>query len=254
MDQVTSADGTTLAVSQSGTRPALVMIDPAGGFSGFRPMGEAAELLSEHFHVTTYDRRGRGQSGDTQPFAVHREVEDIAAIINYVGEPVTLYGFSSGAALALHAAASSVEIDRVVLFEPAVDLDQEPDIELATELERLIGNDHRGAAVEFFNRSIGVPEEWVSALRDHPAWPGLEALAHTLLYDIAISDATTRDLLSDVTVPVTVLASSGSDTSLQQWAEDVANVVQRGTFERIEGEWHGVSPEALATAIKDATG
>jgi pimeloyl-ACP methyl ester carboxylesterase len=123
---VRSPDGTTLAFERSGDGPPLVMVDPALGYSGFDNIRELGERLATDFSVYTYDRRGRGRSGDTSPYAVEREVEDLAALITEAGAPAFVYGFSSGALLALHAAAMKVPIRKLALFEPPVRPEGEP--------------------------------------------------------------------------------------------------------------------------------
>ncbi|WP_147375399.1 alpha/beta fold hydrolase [Jiangella rhizosphaerae] len=174
-----SADGTPIAVSRSGEGPALVMVDPAGAFHGLRPMAGVVPLLAERFAVHTYDRRGRGDSGDTSPYAPEREVEDLAAVIELAGGEADVYGFSSGAAVTLRALAAGLPIRRAALLEPPFVVGQPADEEFTDRLRDLIGRGERGAAVEFFNRAVGVPDEWIQQLRSHPAWPGLEALAPT---------------------------------------------------------------------------
>jgi pimeloyl-ACP methyl ester carboxylesterase len=121
---VRSADGTSIAFSQVGTGPALVLVDAAAGFRGFGPMGPLAVELAPEFTVFTYDRRGRGESTDTPPYAVEREVEDLQALIEAAGGSACVYGFSSGAVLALRAAADGLPIEKLALMEPPLELDE----------------------------------------------------------------------------------------------------------------------------------
>lgn len=245
----TSADGTLLTVEVKGSGPPLIAVDPAGAFSGLRPLADVLELLSSRFTVLTYDRRGRGQSTDTMPYAVEREVEDIAAVIELADDPVTLFGFSSGAALALHAASAHVPMSRLVLLEPAIDLDGPPDTAFTVELERLVRAGRRAEAIEFFNRAIGVPDEWILSLRSHPSWDGLEALAHTLLYDTTVTDSVTREVLARVEVPTLVLVSQGSGLPLREWSETVAGAIPHGGVRHMPGDWHRVDAEVLTSVI-----
>ncbi|TDD65275.1 alpha/beta hydrolase [Jiangella aurantiaca] len=247
--QARSADGTPIAVSRSGKGPALVMIDPAGAFDGLRPMAGAIPALSERFAVHTYDRRGRGDSGDTAPYAPEREVDDLAAVIELAGGEADVYGFSSGAAVALRAAAAGLPIRTVALLEPPFIVGRPADEEFTGRLRELIGRGERGAAVEFFNRAVGVPDEWIEQLRAHPAWPGLEALAPTLLYDAELTATMTAELLAEVHTPVLVLSSSGSDDYLRGAARDVASRLPAGEHRELPGGWHGIDDTELAAQL-----
>lgn len=246
-----SADGTPIAVLRHGSGPALVMVDPAGAFHGLRPMAGAIPALAERFTVHTYDRRGRGDSGDTAPFAPEREVDDLAAVIELAGGEAFVYGFSSGSAVVLRALAAGLAIPRAALLEPPFAVGEPADEAFVAELSGLISRGERGAAVEFFHRGIGVPDEFVAQLREHPAWPGLEALAPTLLYDVALTASMTPDLLGSVTVPTLVLASSGSDDYLRGAARDVALRLPAGEHREVPGDWHGVDDAALAALLGD---
>jgi pimeloyl-ACP methyl ester carboxylesterase len=249
---VRSADGTSIAFSQIGTGPELILVDAAAGFRGFGPMGALAAALASAFTVFTYDRRGRGESSDTPPYAVEREVEDLQALIDAAGGSACVYGFSSGAVLALRAAADGLPIEKLALMEPPLELDENvpADTELGAEIAELVAAGRRGDAVEHFNRSIGVPEEMIAGLRQAPFWPALEALAHTLAYDTVItSSALPPDRLPAITTPTLVLASAGSDERLLGWAGAVADALSNGSLRTMKGEWHGVSVEDLAPVL-----
>ena len=138
-------------------------------------------MLALHCSVLTYDRRGRGSSGDAENSSVADEINDLAAVVASAPDGSTLFGFSSGAALALHAAAAGLPVERVVALEPPVDLDGEPDEEFLAELQQLLSAGHRGRAVEYFNRAIGVPDELLENLASGPAWPVSKRL-RTLTY------------------------------------------------------------------------
>jgi pimeloyl-ACP methyl ester carboxylesterase len=157
---VRSADGTGIAFERSGSGRAVVMIDPAGGYSGFDNIRGLGALLSAEFTVYTYDRRGRGKSGDTEPYSVAREVEDLAAVIAEAGGAASVYGFSSGGLLALHAAADARVIGKLALFEPPLrGEDEPPDPAFTAEIAELVSSGRRPEAVERFLTSIGVPSE-----------------------------------------------------------------------------------------------
>src|SRR5438067_1305726 len=188
MKELISKDGTTIAFDQLGEGPAAILVSPAlGDRSGNGPL---AALLAPHFTVFNYDRRGRGDSGDTQPYAVEREIEDIEALIKEAGGSAFAYGWSSGAALALEAAVRGLAITKLALFEPPFIVDDSrPPLpqDYVTRLTELVSAGRRGDAVEFFmTAGVGIPAEFVAQMRNDPMWPAMEALAHTLPYDGAI--------------------------------------------------------------------
>ena len=255
MATTTSRDGTRIEFEQTGTGPTLVLVDAAGGFRGFGPMSSLAEHLAGEFTVVTYDRRGRGESGDTPPYAVEREVEDLAAVIEAAGGAAFVHGFSSGAALALLGAAAGLPISMLSLLEPPVALDQPPQQgDLAAEIDALVAAGRRADAVEHFHTSIGVPPEVTADMRQAPFFPMLEGIAHTLAYDSRVTPAVSLATLRSVIVPVLVVSSAASDDRLRGWAEDAAKALPQGRHLTLEGEWHGVSNDVLAHALADFFG
>jgi pimeloyl-ACP methyl ester carboxylesterase len=253
MPTVTSRDGTSIAFSRAGTGPSLILVDAAGGFRGFGPMGSLAATLAPDFTVITYDRRGRGESTDTLPYAVEREVEDIAALVEVAGGSAYAHGFSSGAVLALLAAANGVVIPKVVLLEPPLSLEppDPSDPDLGAEIAELVAAGRRGDAVEHFNRSIGVPEEYLAGQREAPYWPALEALAHTLEYDGIITGTFPIARLSTITTRALVINSDATDDRLLGWGRGVADALPNGSHRTLAGEWHGVAPDVLAPVLVD---
>ncbi len=192
---IRSADGTEIAFDRSGSGPALVMVDPALGYSGFDNIRGLGALLAADFTVYTYDRRGRGESGDTAPYAVEREVDDLGAVIAAAGGSAFVYGFSSGGLLALHAAAGGLPIRKLAVLEPPVRGEGEPpDTDFTVEIDQLVSAGRRAEAVDRFLTSIGVPQEVMAQMA--PVRPAMDAVAHTLVYDCRISEATTFELLS----------------------------------------------------------
>ena len=254
---VRSADGTSIAFDEVGSGPAIILVDAAAGFRGFGPMGPLAAALAPEFRVFTYDRRGRGESTDTPPYAVEREVEDLQALIEAAGGSACVYGFSSGAVLALRGAADGLPIEKLALMEPPLELDEHapPERNLGAEVAELVAAGRRGDAVEHFNRSIGVPDEMITGLRQAPSWPALEALAHTLVYDTVItSSALTAAQLPAVTTPTLVLASGASDDRLLGWARAMSDALPNGSLRTMKGEWHGVPLEDLAPVLSEFFG
>lgn len=248
---VLSKDGTTIAADRIGSGPAVVLVDAAACFRGYGPMSELAAALAGDFTVYAYDRRGRGESTDTAPYEVDREVEDLAALVEAAGGSAFVYGFSSGAALALHAAARGLAIPRLAVLEPPVILDEpvSPGPDLGAEVAELVAAGRRGDAMERFQRGIGVPAEMVEGMLASPAWPALEALAHTLVYDLTITSSLTRQLLATVSMPTLVVNSESSDDRLRSWAADLAGALPDARHQELKGSWHGVAIDDLALAL-----
>jgi pimeloyl-ACP methyl ester carboxylesterase len=252
VNRVTSADGTSIAFERTGAGPALILVDAAGNYGDFRPLRAPIERLAADFTVYVYDRRGRGASTDTLPYAVEREIDDLAVLIAEAGGSAFVYAMSSGGLLALHAAASGLAIPKLALFEPPIEPREAPTGEtgFTTELAELVAAGRRRDAVEFFHRGIGVPEE-VMAQMTPPVWAALEAVAHTLVYDCVISDAMSLALVRSVTVPTLVIDSQGSSGELTGMAATVVEALPNGTHRSLAGEWHGVSDEALAPVLTE---
>jgi pimeloyl-ACP methyl ester carboxylesterase len=251
VEKVTSRDGTSIAFERAGAGPAVILIDPACSFRGLSRVAPLGAELTNDFTVFTYDRRGRGDSTDTLPYAVDREVDDLEALIEAAGGSAYVYGFSSGAVLALHAAARNLAIPKLALLEPPVILHEEPaGPDLGAELTELVAQGRRGDAIEHFHTSIGVPDELITGMRDAPYWPGLEALAHTLVYDTTITSTLEAAHLA-TTTPTMVIYSEQSDLRLRTWAREVAEALPNATHRAFGGEWHGVAPEVLAPAVTE---
>jgi pimeloyl-ACP methyl ester carboxylesterase len=249
--RVRSADGTRIAFDRVGDGPPLILVEAALHYRGFSSFDGLVPLLSRDFSVYAYDRRGRGESADTAPYAPDREVEDLEALIAEAGEPARLYGYSSGALLALRAAADGLPIRRMALLEPPLQNDGAGpgESELTTELAELIGAGRNGDAVEHFHKSIGVPAEFVGSMRSAPEWARMEPIAHTLVYDCTISDTTTTAMLRSAEVPTLVLDSEGSSDNLTGWAATVAGRLPDGSHRSLPGEWHSVPDEVLAPVL-----
>lgn len=251
---VTSADGTRIALETEGKGPSVILVEPALRYRGFSAFGGLIPLLARDFTVVSYDRRGRGESGDTLPYSPEREVEDLKAITSEVGG-AHVYGYSSGALLALHAAASGVPVEGLALLEPPLPEDDAPRPDsLTVELTELTADGRNGDAVEHFQRSIGVPDEFLSGMRSTPEWAKMESVAHTLVYDCLISDATHTSLLGSIETPTLVLDSEGSSDSLIVWAAQVAGQLSHGSHRSLSGEWHTVPDEVLAPVLADFFG
>src|SRR5688500_907857 len=209
MGTVTSKDGTTIVYDKLGTGDAVILT--GGALVARAAHAGLAQLLAQDFTVFNYDRRGRGDSGDTPPYAVEREVEDIAAVIDAAGGSACLYGTSSGSVLALEAAASGLPVTKLALWEPPFVLDEKarPPADQVERYNEMIAEGRRGDAVEYFmSRVVGLPPEFVAQARAQPFWEAQEALAHTLAYDATIMGdySLPTERAGAVTAPTLVIA------------------------------------------------
>lgn len=254
MESVTSKDGTRIAFDQLGSGAPLVLV---GGASCDRGVGaRLAEALATSFTVLNYDRRGRGDSTDVQPFAVDREVEDLAVLLDAAGGSAVVLGVSSGAALAAHAAASGLPVDRLVLWEPPFRLDAEgrrQSLEYAARLEELLAEDRRGDALELFMRTVGVPEQVVQGMRSSPYWSAGEDLAPTLAYDAAVMGdcSVPVERYAAITAPALVLSGGASPEWMRSSAEAAAAAIPGARSGVLEGQTHDVDAGLLAAAVRD---
>lgn len=261
---VTSADGTTIAYSAWGDGEPVVIIDGATAYRATTPENaEVAELLADEFRVINYDRRGRGESGDTAPYVVEREFEDLSAIIEQAagGRPATVFGWSSGGHLALNAVQGGVPVARLALFEPPVVIDDSRPPLAEDYVERLdaaVTSGRRGDAVELFmTAAAGLPEEMVPGMRESEMWPGLEAVAHTIAYDgrnvgDTMSGRPLRaDLWDRVDVPVLVMHGTGTWPYLISGTQAVAEHLPTATLKPVPGENHSTTADVLAPALRE---
>jgi pimeloyl-ACP methyl ester carboxylesterase len=247
MGTVTSQDGTTIAFDRAGSGPALVMIDPALGYRDVDSIRGLGAVLARELTVLTYDRRGRGLSTDTAPYAVEREVEDLAALIDEAGGRASVFGFSSGGLLALRAAAAGLPIERMVLVEPPIGADDDPaDVAFTAEIAALVAAGRNHDAVQHMLVSIGMPPEAIDGIADRPA---MDAVAPTLVHDCTISASTGTGLLASVPTPTLVVDSSGSTDDLTGSAAAVAAALPRGRHRSLPGGWHGVPDDVLAPVV-----
>jgi len=254
MTRVISKDGTAIAFDRSGRGRPLILVDGALCSRSFGPMPKLAPLLAPHFTVYTYDRRGRNESGDTPPYAVAREVEDLAALIDDAGGSAFVYGVSSGAALALEAAARGLRIEKLVLYEPpfVVDGNRRRPADHVAHLNRFVSAGRRGGAVSYFmTKMVGIPALFVLAMRLMPMWSKLEAVAHTLPYDAAIvlDESLLGERAARVRVPTLVMGGGKSPAALRHAVEAVGEVVPGAHRRLLEGQTHNVKAEALAPAL-----
>jgi pimeloyl-ACP methyl ester carboxylesterase len=255
MNTTMSSDGTAIAYDRFGGGPPVIMA--AGAFNTRSTTEPLAQALAPRFSVLNYDRRGRGDSGDTAPYAVGREIEDLAALISAAGRSASVFGYSSGAALALKAAASGLPVTKLVLYEPPFNTDDSyPALpaSFATQLAELVSAGRRGDAVELYQtKAVGIPEEVVAQMRHAPFRPGLEALAHTLAYDAAIigDRSLPTALLATVTIPALVISGEQSPPFLRDAARATAAALPGGRLSVLPGQGHDINPEATAPVMAE---
>jgi pimeloyl-ACP methyl ester carboxylesterase len=240
-----------ISFSSVGSGAALILVEPAGHFRELSAFSDLVPLLAPAFSVYTYDRRGRGLSGDTLPYAPEREVEDLEALIGEAGGRAFLYGYSSGALLALHAAAKGAPVDRLVMLEPPLQEEGKtrPD-PLTGQIAELIAAGRNSDAVELFHSAIGVPQEMIETMRGTDIWSKMTGIAHTLVYDCVLSDATITATCRAVAVPTLVLDSEGSTDDLTGRAARAASLIPMARNKSLPGEWHGVAPELIAAELR----
>lgn len=256
---VTSADGTPIAYEVSGTGPALISVDGAMCQRVMGPGRGLAEALADQFTVYVYDRRGRGESGPgDSPYAVHREVEDLRAVIEAAGGHAHLFGSSSGGVLALEAARQGAPIDRLAVYEgPMIVDDTHPanDPRLGERCAELVEAGKRGQAVRLFMRTVGVPALMLPVMRLMPAWKHLVGVAHTLPHDYAIvlEHQQGRPLPAghyDAVTPETlVLVGGKSPTYMKNGQAAIAAALPNARLETLPGQTHMIKPKVVAAAL-----
>ena len=261
MSTTHSADGTIIGFDGWGAGQPLIFVDGATGHRATSQLpAQVAELLGTEFRVYAYDRRGRGESGDTAPYAPQREIEDLAAVIEAAGAPAFVCGFSSGAVLAVDAAAAGLPIDKLVLFEPPFVVGESrpplPD-DYVERLDAAIADGRPGDAAEvFLTAAIGLPAEAASGMRMSPFWPTLEAVAHTIAYDGRIMGTTMSgaplpaDRWAALSAPTLIMYGNSTEPWLITAARALADLLPAASLQAVEGAQHTVSADVLAPALR----
>lgn len=241
----------TIAFDRLGEGSPVILV--LGAFNTRSAGAPLAAALAAQHTVINYDRRGRGGSGDSAPYAVEREIEDLDGLIQEAGGSAAVLGFSSGAALALAAAAHGLAITRLSLFDLPLTVHPRPSpVDHAAALDALVRAGRRGDAVEYFQRQmVGLPEALVAQLRNAPFRPALEAMAHTLVYEATIlgDGALPLDKARAVRAPTLALAAGAAAPFMRDTAEAVARAVPDGRALILEGATHDLVPEVLAPPL-----
>jgi pimeloyl-ACP methyl ester carboxylesterase len=260
MPTVTSADGTTIAYETTGTGPAVILVDGAMCYRAQGPARDLAKALADKHTVYLYDRRGRGDSGNTLPWSPAREIDDLAAVLTAAGGHAALLGCSSGAVLAADAAAHLDGITKLALYEPPFIVDNTRAPREATfiqDTENLIARDDRGAAVKKFMRHVGVPALIVQLMTIRPPWPKLKAVAHTLPYDLRIlGDTGTGKPLdptrwAGATIPALVMDGGKSPQYMRNAAKTFSEALPKADYRTLPGQTHLVKATVVGPAVKE---
>jgi pimeloyl-ACP methyl ester carboxylesterase len=262
MKTTVSKDGTRIAFEQLGSGPPLILVDGAFCNRTFGPMPKLAPLLATRFTVVHYDRRGRGESSDTAPYSVDRELEDLTALADCVDGIPCLYGTSSGAALAMLAVSRGLKVKKLALYEPPFSLDntnhpQPPDFR--EQIHAMLKEGRRDDAMKMFMASVGMPRFAINIMRWLPGpWPQLRKVAHTLDYDFAVLGETQsgnalpdqwRRTMQSVSAPTHVMVGSKSPPWMQHSVKTVASHIPGATTQVINGQDHNASAKSVAPEL-----
>ncbi len=262
MSTVESNDGTTIAFEKVGQGPPVVLVDGAFVYRAIDPWApEFANALADTHTVYTYERRGRGDSGDTAPYSVQREIDDLAAIIKEAGGSAAVMGMSSGAVLALDAAASGVPITELAFYEPPFIVDDSrpprPDSYLA-DVQAMIREGRNGDAVAHaMTKAVGIPEEFVEGMRAEPFFPAMEAVGHTVAYDGEIMEGLMSgkplpaDRWNTVAVPSLVLCGGASEQWVRNAARALGEVLPGSEVRELPEQTHEIEAGVLAPVVKE---
>ena len=253
MTSVTSRDGTRIAFEKTGNGPALIIVN--GALSHRRLYGDTAllRMLGEHFTTYTYDRRGRGESADVQPYAVEREIEDIEALISHAGGQAYLYGVSSGAALALQAAATlgATKVPKLALYEPPYGQDAKEFEQQKQQVNEIIRTGKPGDAAAFFLSAIGTPPEALEGMKASPDWDAITKIDFTLAYDFEVmgSGMVPADIAGTIAVPTLVMDGERSMDFMHATADQLAKHIPSARRKTLTGQTHEARAEAVGPEL-----
>jgi pimeloyl-ACP methyl ester carboxylesterase len=254
MRTVISKDGTPIAFDQSGKGAPIILV--VGAFNDSSTGAPLATELSAHFTVFNYDRRGRGASGDSTLYAIEREIEDLAALLDEAGGSASMFGYSSGAILALKAAARGLALSRLALYEPPFLLEAGfPKLaqEISVQLTELLSSGRRGDAVELYQTElVGIPAEIVAQMRHAPFRLALENIAHTLVYDATLTAdmPVLAEHLPSISVATLVISGENSQARMHSAAQALAGALPNAQHRSLSGQTHDIVPEVLAPVLE----
>jgi pimeloyl-ACP methyl ester carboxylesterase len=248
MQKIESRDGTRIAFEALGHGSVVVLV--VGALNDHSTGALLAQLLRTKYTLYCYDRRGRGESGDTPPYCIEREIEDLDALISAAGGSAHVFGYSSGAVLALEAAAQGSAIKKLALYEPPP---LAPTDSIVAQFAEMIAGGRRGDVVELFQSRIGVPPEIIVQMRNAPYRPALEKMAHTLVYDMMIINdkSLLLDKLAAVSVPTLIIDGGNSPEVMRQAATAFADRLLRAEHRTLAGQTHELNASILAPVLAE---
>jgi pimeloyl-ACP methyl ester carboxylesterase len=256
MHTVTSKDGTKIAYDQVGRGPVVILV--LGALNSRKSGAKLAKSLASNFSVVSYDRRGRGDSTNTAPYAPEREIEDVAALIDEVGGPVYLYGHSSGAAIVLEASIKlRKQIKKLAIYEVPYSMDAEARKsakEYHRQLKKFLKSGRNGDAVALFVRNVGVSDKQIQAMKRMPMWRGLVAQAPTLAYDSEVlgeGHSLPAARLASIRTPTLVMHGGKGAPSMRDAAQAISEAIPKAKFLSVASQTHGVSPKALSPILSE---
>ena len=260
MEKIKSTDGTEIAFDRIGHGPPVIMVGGAFSWRRWKGFVELAELLSARFTVLNYDRRGRGDSGDTKPYALEHEFEDLQAMISVAGGSAFVWGMSSGGILALEAARAGITIEKIAAYEPPFIVDSSdgvPPDDFVPHVHELIDRGRRSAAVKYFMaRVMGMPSLIPSLMSIWPPmWSKLKATAHTLPYEALLIDRYVRGrpledaYWASVTTPTLIVSGEKSPEKLRKGAAAIAGILTNAEHRALPGVSHNVKMSVLAPVL-----
>lgn len=245
-----SKDGTKIAFERAGQGPPLVIV---GGALSDRKGGKLlATKLQTHFTVYTYDRRGRGESGDTRPYAVEREIEDLESVLEQAGTPANVYGVSSGAALALQAAAKlgTDRVAKLAVYEPPYGQDHHDFEQQKARIEQIVETGKPGDAAAFFLSAVGMPPQAIAEMKRSPQWESMSKIDFTLAYDYAVlGNGNVPDSVRQISAPTLVMNGEKSMPFIRPTADRVAESIPNARRTTLPGQTHQAAPEAVAPLL-----
>jgi pimeloyl-ACP methyl ester carboxylesterase len=254
---VFSKDGTEIAYDKIGSGPAIILV--SGALGSRLSWVDLPRLLSSNFAVIAYDRRGRGASANTMSFSLEREIEDLEALIDQVaGGSASLYGISSGGALALESAARlGRKVKKLALYEVPYSTDEATRSrasEYQRDLMKALSAGDRSGALELFMKLVGVPREQIQGMHYAPIWKEFELVAPTLEYDsMALGEGFSlpKDRVSRISMPTIVVVGEASPQFLQDSAKELKDAIPNAKLRSLQGQTHDVQPEAIAPVLKE---
>jgi pimeloyl-ACP methyl ester carboxylesterase len=253
---VASRDGTKIAYDKVGQGPLVILV--LGALNSRKSGAKLSGLLASRFTVISYDRRGRGDSTDTQPYSPEREVEDVAALIDEADGPACLYGHSSGAAVALKAATNlGRQVRKLAIYEAPYALDaaaRRAAKDYDRQLKKLLASKRHSDAVVLFIKAVGVSDRQIQAIRKMPRWRGLEAMAPTLAYESAVlgqGHSLPTALLAGVATPTLVMHGGAGAPSMRDAAKAISEAIPNAQLCTLAGQTHGVRPKVLAPVLEE---